>query len=140
MMCLFSLEFCSCTRIKRNHIIVHVLKLTKTFMYFSSIDQHISFMAMLSHFFYCFFYDCFQSFSSFHNLHQFFHMKINRHLKFLYLEICRVEFLDASHIAITIRLCTYFILFAILSNFQNISNSCFYASFNQKTLFKKSSL
>jgi hypothetical protein len=52
MMCLFSLKFSSCTRIKWNHIFVDVLELTKTFMYFSSIDQHISFMAMLSHFFY----------------------------------------------------------------------------------------
>jgi len=49
MMCLFSFEFSSCTMIKHIHITTEVLQLTKTLMYFSSIDEYINIMAMLSH-------------------------------------------------------------------------------------------
>jgi hypothetical protein len=48
-MCLFSLEFFSCTMIKCIHIDVEVLQPTKTLMYFLSIDEHINIMVMLSH-------------------------------------------------------------------------------------------
>jgi hypothetical protein len=43
------LRVSSCTMIKHIHIVAEVLQLTKTFMYFSSIDEHINIMAMLSH-------------------------------------------------------------------------------------------
>ncbi len=48
MMYLFSLKFSSCTMIKHIHIVVEVLQWTKTLMYFSSINEHISIIAMLS--------------------------------------------------------------------------------------------